>query len=98
MENYLNIAKLEYLSNHLLDYTKIVNINLYDHTIFNKSLKRRGTQMEDNLQIIKMEYLCNHLLDPTQISNSRLYDQTLMYIKTTSNWRRPRYGSWLVSS
>ena len=31
--------KVEYLSNHQLDPTQIVNLSLDDQTIFNKSLK-----------------------------------------------------------
>ena len=107
MEDDLKILKLEYLSNHLLDLTNILNWSLYEHSIFSQSFKWRRPPMEDNIKILKGEYLSNPLLDPTQISNSRLYDQTIMY--KSFKWRQPQniksviskqslYGSWLVSS
>jgi hypothetical protein len=39
MEVNLKILKVEYLSNHLLDYTEILNLRLDDQIIFYKSLK-----------------------------------------------------------
>jgi hypothetical protein len=36
MEDNLKILKVEYLINRLLDYTKMLNLSLYDHTIFCK--------------------------------------------------------------
>jgi hypothetical protein len=39
MEDDLNILKVEYLSNHLLDHTQILNLRLDEQTIFYKSLK-----------------------------------------------------------
>jgi hypothetical protein len=51
MEGDLKILKVEYLSNCLLDHTKILNLRLYDQTIFCK------------LKILKVECLTNHLLD-----------------------------------
>ena len=41
---------MEYLSNHLLDHIQILNLSLYDQTIFYKSLKLRRPPMEDDLQ------------------------------------------------
>ena len=55
MEDNLNILKVKYLSNHLLDHTQIQ--------------KRRRPPMEDNLNILKVEYLSNRFLDHTQILN-----------------------------
>ena len=34
MEDYLKTLKVEYLNNHLLDHTNILNWTLYDQTIF----------------------------------------------------------------
>ena len=34
MEDNLKILKVEYLSNHLLNQTQILNLSLYDQTIF----------------------------------------------------------------
>ena len=47
MEDNLKILKVEYLKNHLLDHTQILNLRLV--TIFYKSLKWRWPKMEDNL-------------------------------------------------
>ena len=69
IEDDLKIVKVEYLSNHLLDTTKILNLNLGEQTIFYKSLKRRRPTMKDDLKILKVEYISNHLLDHTQILN-----------------------------
>ena len=48
MEKDLKILKVEYLHNHLLDQTLILNLGLDDQTIFYKSLKgennKRKTQ------------------------------------------------------
>ena len=44
MEDDLKIFKWEYVSNHLLDHTKILNLCFDDQTIFYKSLKRRQPQ------------------------------------------------------
>jgi hypothetical protein len=40
----------EYLSNHLLDHTQILNLSLYDQTIL---CKGRPPPMEDALKILK---------------------------------------------
>ena len=69
MEDVHKILKVEYLSNRVLDHTQILNISLYDQTIFCKSFKKRQLPMEDDLKILKVEYLSNHLLDHTQILN-----------------------------
>ena len=50
MENNLKISNVEYLSNHLLDHTQILNFSLDDKTIFSKSSKWRQTPMEDDLK------------------------------------------------
>jgi hypothetical protein len=71
-------TKVKYLSNHLLDLTKILNLYLDDQTILYKSFKSRRPQTEDNLKILKVEYISNRLLDPTQILNLSLYDQTIL--------------------
>ena len=39
MEDGLKILKVEYISNHLLDHTQILNLSLDDQTIFYKSFK-----------------------------------------------------------
>ena len=69
MEDELKILKVKYLSNRLLDHTQILNLSLYDQTIFCKSSIWRRPPMEDDLKISKVEYLSNRLLDPTQILN-----------------------------
>ena len=48
MDDDINILKVEYLSNTLLDHNQILNF-LDDQTIFYKSLKWRQTPMEDDL-------------------------------------------------
>ena len=63
-----------YDKNHLLDHTQILNLSLYDQTIFCKSSKWRKPPMEDNLKIYKVEYLSNRLLDHAQILNLDLGD------------------------
>ena len=69
MEDDLKILKVEYLSNRLLVHTQILNLNLYDQTMFCKSFKYRRPPMEDNLKILEVEYLSNSLLDHTHILN-----------------------------
>ena len=54
MEEDLKILKVEYLSNHLLNHTQVLNLYL---TILYKSRKWRGPQMEDDLKILQVEYL-----------------------------------------
>ena len=39
MEDNLNILKVKYISNHLLDHTKLLNLSLDQQSIFYKSLK-----------------------------------------------------------
>ena len=58
---------MEYLRNHLLDHTQILNLSLDDQIVFYQILKWRRPLMEDNLKILKVEYLSNHLWDHTQI-------------------------------
>ena len=72
MEEDLNISKEEYLSNCLLDHTKILNLDLGDQSKVFKYLKWRRPPMEDDLQIFKVDYLSNHLLHPTKKFNSNL--------------------------
>ena len=55
MEDELKILKVEYLSDHLLDHTHILNLSLDDPTIFSKSSKWRRPPMEDNIKILKVE-------------------------------------------
>jgi hypothetical protein len=65
MEDNLKILKVEYLCNHLLDHTQILNLLLDDQTIFYKYFKNqnwkclhwRWPPMEDNLKILEVEYL-----------------------------------------
>ena len=79
MEDDLKIPKMEYLNNHLLDHTQILNLSLYDQNIFCKSFKWRRPLMEDDLKILKVEYLSNNLLDTTQTLNLSLDEQTVLY-------------------
>ena len=44
MEDNLKILKAEYLSNHLLDHTQILNLDLDDQTIFYKSWDENNLQ------------------------------------------------------
>ena len=39
MEDDLQILKIEYLSNRLLDHTQILNLSLHDQTMFCKSFQ-----------------------------------------------------------
>ena len=75
MEDDLKILKVKYLGNHLLDHTKILNLRLYDQTIFCRSFKLRRPPMEGDLKISKVEFLSNCLLEPTKILNLSLKDQ-----------------------
>ena len=75
----LKIIKVEYLNNHLLDHTHILNLNFDDQTLFYKFLKWRRPPMEDDLKILKVKNLSNPLLDHTQILNLSLDDQTILY-------------------
>jgi hypothetical protein len=47
MEDNLKILKSEYLSNHLLDPTHILNLTLDCQTIFYKSFEWIGPPMKD---------------------------------------------------
>ena len=62
MEDDLKISKLEYLRNPLLDHTQILNLSLFDQTIFYKSSKWRQPPKEDDLILLKAEYLSNHCM------------------------------------
>ena len=46
MDDDINILKVEYLSNTLLDHNQILNLGLDDQTIFYKSSKWRQPPME----------------------------------------------------
>ena len=61
IEDDLKIVKVEYLSNHLLDHTQILNLSLFNQTLFCKSFKWRRPSMEGYLNILKVEYVSNHL-------------------------------------
>jgi hypothetical protein len=50
MEGYLKILKVEYLGNHLLDHTQILNLSLYGQIILYNFIKWRWPPKEDNLQ------------------------------------------------
>ena len=54
MEDDLKILKVEYLSIHLLDHTKILSLSLDDQTMFYKYLKWRWPPMEKDLKILKV--------------------------------------------
>ena len=84
MEEDLNISKEEYLSNCLLDHTKILNLDLGDQSKVFKYLKWRRPPMEDDLKIFKVDYLSNHLLHPTKKFNLNLdYQKSNLQLKTT---------------
>ena len=51
MEDDLNISKVEYLSNHLWDPTKISNLTLDDQITLYTFFKWRPHPMKDNLQL-----------------------------------------------
>ena len=80
MEEDLGILKLEYLSNHLLNPTQILNLSLDEQTTLSivqilymkMTSNGRWPPMEDDLNILKVEYLTNRLLDHTQILNLTL--------------------------
>jgi hypothetical protein len=74
MEDKLKILKVEYLSNHLLDHIRILNLSLDEQTIFDKSFKWRRPLVEDNLEIFLVKYLRNCLLENSQILTLRLND------------------------
>ena len=50
MEDDPKIFKVEYLNNHLMDRTQVLNISLDDQIIFYKSLKWRRPPMEEDLK------------------------------------------------
>ena len=49
MEDDRKVFKVEYLRNQVLDYTQILNLRIYDQTLY-KSSKWRQPPMEDKLQ------------------------------------------------
>ena len=53
MKDDLKILELDYLSNHLLNHTQILDLSLDDQTVFYKSLKWRQPPMEYDLKILK---------------------------------------------
>ena len=53
MEDDLKVLKVEYLSNHLLDKTQILNLSLDDQTIFFKIFKMKTTSNGRRPQNIK---------------------------------------------
>ena len=79
MEDDLEILKVEYLSNYLLDPTQILNLSFDDQIIFYKFFKWRRPPMEENLNISKVEYISNQLLDHTQILNLDLGVQSKVF-------------------
>ena len=70
MEEDLNILKVEYLNNHLLDNTKILNLCKDDQTIIYKCLQ--WDNLKEDLKILKVEYLSNHLLDDKTTSGQKM--------------------------
>ena len=57
MEDDLKTSKVEYLSNHLLDHTQILNLSFSDQTKFINFFKWRQPWAEDDLKILKVEYI-----------------------------------------
>ena len=96
MEDDLNLLKVEYLSNRLLDHAQILNLSLECQTLLYKSFKWRRLPMEDEPKILKVEYLSNCLLDHTQILNLNLDDQTIFF--KSSKWIRPPIENDLLIS
>ena len=97
IEEDFKILKVEYLRNHLLDQTQILNLGLDNQTIFYKSLKERWPPMEENLKILKVEYLRNHLLDQTLILNLGSDDQTVFYKSLKERWKKTSGARWAQS-
>ena len=54
MEEKLMILKVEYLSNRLLDHTKILNLDLGDQSKVFKYFKWRWPPMEDDFKMLKV--------------------------------------------
>ena len=79
MKDDLKILKVEYLSNHWLDLTKIWNFSSVDQNKLYKYFKCKLPPMEDNLKIFKVEYLSNHWSDLIQILNLCLCDQSKVF-------------------
>ena len=98
MDDSLKILKVKYLSNRLLAHTQILNINLYDQSIFCK-FKWRRPPMEDDLKILKLEYLSNQIMDHFNFELKLRWQINILQIlkiKTTSNGRRPqKIISWI---
>jgi hypothetical protein len=74
MEVDLNILKVKYLSNCLLNHTQISNLRFNYQILFRKTFKLRRPPMEDDFKIFKVKYLRNHFFDQIQVLN--LDDQT----------------------
>ncbi len=88
MEDDLKLLKVEYLSNHWLEFPQISNLSLGDHTkiknAWNKDdLQCKLTSNGRRPQILKVEYLSNPWSDFTQILNLSLGDQA--NFKNTQN-------------
>ena len=77
MEDDLKIIKLDYLSNHLLDHTQILNLSCDNQPVFYKTFKWRWPTIEDVIKILKAKYLSNYF---------SLYDKTIPY--KTLKWRQ----------
>ena len=58
---------MEYLSNHLSDFTQIQDLSLGYQTKLYKCFKPRRPQTEEDLKTFKVEYLCNYWSVLTQI-------------------------------
>ena len=85
MEDDLKISKVEYLSNHLFDHTKILKLSLEDQTIFYKYFKWR--QPQNSKSGISQQQLIG------SCSNFKLklrWLNNIWQMKTTSNGRWPQ--------
>ena len=93
IEDDLKLLKVEYFSNHWLDYTQMLNLSWDDQTIFYKSLKWRQPPMEDYLKILNVEYLRNQckLWWPKHILQ-------ILKMNTTSKKDLKACRMWLMSS
>ena len=93
MEDNLKILKVEYLSNHLLDHSQILNLRLDDQILFLSNFKIKSTFNGGWPQKVKSEISQQPIIGSYSnlIRNLRWPDhifRNLFLMKTTSNGRR----------
>ena len=72
MEDKLKILKVEYLINHLLNDTQILNLILDDQTIFYKSLNEDNDDQKKNnkfLHLGRRKFVGYHYLSVENLTN-----------------------------